>query len=365
MSVQTDQLIAALRTDNRELRAVLESLQVDINAAIAAITTEDNVTPGLVEALKVLKPDANKDLAALRNLTLEGLLTAANITIPAGGALIGPNIYLTPEGGEANLLINRTGAPSVKGQVVQFSPSYDDSYVALTDPFSPVGFVYNAGVADGQPVWVVRNGDVDGLLQDGFGAIRNGWVRASVSVPGRIMVQSAPGYDRVPSSVAYTAGSLVSGALTDLMLDNDAKMVFAEVVGTPGFDATFTFNVDEPLDTLNLSGYYANNHASGVKFAAWNYSTVGWGADLVTFPANGTQDVAYSSATLTADNYNAGEMKIRMYHPDAGVGTHRIYLDKFVLSSSAAVEHFRECGHTKRAAAAGTDVLVRLNIHFL
>lgn len=277
----------------------------------------------------------------------------------------GLNWGITPEGGEAFKLTNRSGADSVKGMAVCLSDDYDDSVVAATEPYIVVGFAYNSGVADGDEMWIVRDGLCDLLLEDGYGAIRNGWVRLSALTAGRVAVQSAPGYERRPSSVAYTKGSAISGALSDLLLDDGTKYVMGEQTGAPGLDVVFTFNVDERMDALRASGYYANNHASGVQAMMWNYATAGWGPNLFTMPANGVDDVAYSVEGLSADYYNAGEMKVRLYHPDAGTAAHRIYLDKLVLAATASGEHFKELGHTTRQVSAGTNVLVRANIHLL
>lgn len=275
------------------------------------------------------------------------------------------NIGYTPEGGVACKLTNRTGSASVKGQAINFSPTYDDSYITATDTLSVTGFVYESGKADGAETWVVRRGIVDALLQDGYGAIRNGWVRLSATTPGRVVVQAGSGYERAPTSVTYTKGSTVSGALTDLLLDNGNKLVIAEATGTPGIDATFTFLVDEPLSEIRAAGFYPNNHSSGIQFFVWNFTSSSWGTVMFTFPANGTDDVVYSQNSLTADNFSAGEMRVRVYHPDPGNTLHRVNIDKLVLASSAAGEHFRELGHTTRAAVAGTNVLTRLDIHFL
>lgn len=58
------QLLAALRPGNQELRAILEALDEDIDT----LYTEDDVTAGTVAASKVVKVDANKDISAFRVL---------------------------------------------------------------------------------------------------------------------------------------------------------------------------------------------------------------------------------------------------------------------------------------------------------
>jgi hypothetical protein len=278
--------------------------------------------------------------------------------------IFGPNFKITDEGGYAFRMINKTGTNSVKGQPVEISSSTDDGYIAATDSLNVQGFVYEAGIADGQYVWVVRDGIADMLLADGYGAIRNGWIRLSSTTAGRVAVQSTVGYEQRPTSIAYTQGAVVSGTLADLLLDNGTKYVMSEASATPGLSAVFTFALTEAMNALNISGYTTSDHNSGIVFAVYNYSTPGWD-DKITFPKSGSADVVYTDNTLTADNYNAGEMLVRALHSEEGNTGHRIYLDKLTLQSTADHEHFRELGHALRAATAGTNVLVRANIHFL
>lgn len=66
---------------------------------------------------------------------------------------------LTPEGGIAVLMVNKTGANSVKGEVLT-----TDSTVAnavrkiVVDIPNPIGVFYESGVPDGQDAWVVLSG---------------------------------------------------------------------------------------------------------------------------------------------------------------------------------------------------------------
>lgn len=71
---------------------------------------------------------------------------------------------LTPEGGLAVLMTNKTGAASVKGHVVTVytATSIDNAvaYVVIDAP-NPIGVFYESGVADGQEAWVVVSGIAD------------------------------------------------------------------------------------------------------------------------------------------------------------------------------------------------------------
>lgn len=96
-------------------------------------------------------------------------------------------VGLTELGGIAVKLTNETGAPSVKGTIVQAIDisGMDDSFeVVDADGVQPIGIVYEDGIADGSECWVVINGIAQVLLKDGTTATVGNWVKAS-DVAGR------------------------------------------------------------------------------------------------------------------------------------------------------------------------------------
>lgn len=100
--------------------------------------------------------------------------------------------YLTPEGGVAVQLINKTGAASIKGTLV--CPSITTNHaIRLTenDDIDPCGVIYQDGCPDGSDVWVVVSGIADVLLQDGTAATRTYWARTSITQAGRADVSNA------------------------------------------------------------------------------------------------------------------------------------------------------------------------------
>lgn len=99
----------------------------------------------------------------------------------------GSVIFETPEGGQARLYVNKTGAASVKGTAVVLGAAIDESViVAPADSPMVIGWIYNSGIADGEKVWVVGDGDCDALLQDSTAATRGYWVRSSITQAGRV-----------------------------------------------------------------------------------------------------------------------------------------------------------------------------------
>ena len=87
-------------------------------------------------------------------------------------------------GGQMLPLINKTGAPSVKGSVVSLSLTTDNAFALQSNEYDAIGVVYEGGVADGQECLVVVNGVAQVLLENNTVATRGYWVYSS-AVDGR------------------------------------------------------------------------------------------------------------------------------------------------------------------------------------
>lgn len=119
---------------------------------------------------------AKGELADLRGDTEAGFQRVQD-EHDAAGIQPDPAARFTPEGGLAVRFINDTGAPSVRGSLVEASSSVDQA-VSLTQAAGDddcLGAIYEDGVADGQPVWVVVAGMADVLLENGTSATRGYW----------------------------------------------------------------------------------------------------------------------------------------------------------------------------------------------
>ena len=86
---------------------------------------------------------------------------------------------ITPDGGMAIKMINKTGANSVKGTVLQAGETVSNSVELQNVQFDAVGVMYSDGVADGEEVWVVVSGKAYLLLEDTVGSTVGYWVFAS------------------------------------------------------------------------------------------------------------------------------------------------------------------------------------------
>lgn len=83
-------------------------------------------------------------------------------------------------------MINKTGAVSVKGTIVQNGSVVENSFeLGVADGNHPIGVVYENGVADGDSCYIVTCGLADVLLEDGTAATNGYWARTSENVAGR------------------------------------------------------------------------------------------------------------------------------------------------------------------------------------
>jgi len=99
----------------------------------------------------------------------------------------GNNARITPEGGLAVKLINKTGAASVKGSLVSSNPavgSLAGSVVLQSNEFDTIGVFYDSGVPDGNNAWVVVSGLADVLWKNSTGSTK-GNVAIADAVDGR------------------------------------------------------------------------------------------------------------------------------------------------------------------------------------
>ena len=98
------------------------------------------------------------------------------------------NFLVTPEGGIAVKLINKTGSPSVKGMVVKNSPNTTNA-VELTDIagaglYMPIGVFYENGKIDGDYCWVVISGIAYVYITIGLAVDLGAGLRTSATTAG-------------------------------------------------------------------------------------------------------------------------------------------------------------------------------------
>ena len=120
------------------------------------------------------------DLTLKGDIVLGGGVTAAGAIIGDSAAFVNavgadelnstgeinnPKIKLTPEGGFAVKMTNKTGAASVKGSIVSLSTGTDNAFaLSAIDASGVVGVVYEAGKADAAECFVVVKGIAETLF---------------------------------------------------------------------------------------------------------------------------------------------------------------------------------------------------------
>lgn len=76
--------------------------------------------------------------------------------------LVSDGIKLTPEGGFAVKVTNKTGGASIKGYIVHASNTTDNAVrYTSNNNADPLGIVYESGIADGSEMWIVIGGIAD------------------------------------------------------------------------------------------------------------------------------------------------------------------------------------------------------------
>ncbi len=104
---------------------------------------------------------------------------------------IGGNLLITSIGGIAIKAVNRTGHTSVKGELVESSPTVaGEVTLEPANGVDCIGAIYNAGIAEGSDVWVGCIGIVE-VLYDANGAVNGGWVETSNATNGRAVGTAA------------------------------------------------------------------------------------------------------------------------------------------------------------------------------
>lgn len=104
---------------------------------------------------------------------------------------------MTPEGGFAILVTNKTGAASVKGEVVTPGSAVNNSVIKIVkDVPNPVGVFYESGIADGAEAWVVISGiaDVYFVGNTAAGNLARGFLTADGAsyVAGQAIAEAVP-----------------------------------------------------------------------------------------------------------------------------------------------------------------------------
>lgn len=90
---------------------------------------------------------------------------------------LSPKVKITPIGGYAIQLTNRTGATSVEGKLIKADTATDDGVILTGNTDDECfGAFLDAGVADDAEAWIVVAGIAKVLYDDNVAAVHGNWV---------------------------------------------------------------------------------------------------------------------------------------------------------------------------------------------
>jgi hypothetical protein len=168
----------------------------DLASGYVGINTNDLDGTPTVGSLTVKGASSN---GSTKVLVLRDSTEANVFDVDTDGSAQNLKFKITAEGGYAVRLANGTGSNSVKGMLVKASTTADDAFVSTNaDEAMPIGAVYEAGIANGQPCWVVMGGIAEVLLEDGVAGVHGYWCRTSITDAGYMTIAAAPPGGGIP-----------------------------------------------------------------------------------------------------------------------------------------------------------------------
>jgi hypothetical protein len=102
------------------------------------------------------------------------------------------------DGGAYVWMINKTGAPSIKGTIAHVSPTTDDAFSLTGHQSDAIGVVFDDGVPDGERCRLVVAGKAQVLFEDGCTPVRGQWLRPSATVSRGLCIELMPGGIIIP-----------------------------------------------------------------------------------------------------------------------------------------------------------------------
>lgn len=119
------------------------------------------------------------------------VVAANGVRYRTGALAATQKTMLTPEGGIAVKLVNRTGAASVKGKLVVADSANNDSVVLTgAGDVECFGVFYEDGIANGSAAWIVVAGIASVRFQDNHGPTAGNWV--STGTAGYAVSSASP-----------------------------------------------------------------------------------------------------------------------------------------------------------------------------
>ena len=123
---------------------------------------------------------------------------------------------ITPEGGYAVKLTNKTGAPSVKGQIVGIKTGTNNAFdLTAVDATCNLGVVYESGVADAAECWVVVGGIAQVLMKNA--AVRGQMCRIPLNTDDSEAAGYAMAAEQSGTASVYKIGDVLETAAAEVL----------------------------------------------------------------------------------------------------------------------------------------------------
>jgi hypothetical protein len=134
-------------------------------------------------------------------------------TNPTAQFSVSEKVGMSADGGVMVKLTNKTGANSVKGEVVHANSAQNNSVVKIVvDVPDPIGVFYESGVADGAEAWVVVSGiaDVYFVGDTTRGHMARGFITGDAGyVTGQALSEAVPGAPFATNKHFYEIGHVL------------------------------------------------------------------------------------------------------------------------------------------------------------
>lgn len=246
-------------------------------------------------------------------------ITWADTYTPGGG---GASYYFIP----GHPFSGATGDHVMELDYLTYTvDDYSTSSDVMTFPWSalPVGTLGNIPLIEN--AIAALTGDTPGTLR--YQAAFNGGAFGAVSV-------------FTPDSITANTGSVDSGTVADLILNDGNKMIMGEVTGVPGGDYEFEFSPNVAPSQIKFNGHYNGNPAHNYKGRMFNYNSMLWvdvTANVTDLPSSSVDaDHTWNVPSPNADYFSGGKSRFALVHVSSGNMNHKLNVDKLCLLTSVA-----------------------------
>jgi len=145
-----------------------------------------------------------------------------------------------------------------------------------------------------------------------------------------------------PKNLIINHGSINSGLLSDILIDNGVVLELNEVTGADAFDYLLEFE-DVPTKNVSLyiNGYYEGNVAHNKKARAFNFTTYTFTActgNADDLPHRTSEDDYQFDLPTPRSQYlsDDGDVIYKLQHTSIGTPGHHLYIDRARLTTIAA-----------------------------